>query len=72
MEDTYPLTDSGFKLLQEIDNKLNNPNFPDLTDIAINITKEEFLKKFKEIGSHKESWNKLLKNTKYDHDPIGQ
>ena len=64
MEDTYPLTESGHELLLEIDKKLNDPNFPDLIDIAINISEEEFLNRFKEIGSHKESWNKLLKFTK--------
>ena len=52
MEDTNPLTETGHKILLDIDNRLNDPNFPDLIDIALdykNITKEEFLNRFKFI-----------------------
>ena len=32
------------------------------------LTKENFLKRFAEIGSHKENWRNLIKNTKMLED----
>jgi hypothetical protein len=60
MVDTCPMTEGRYRLLMSIDERLSDDNFP---QTIIDTLADSFLKRFDEIGSHRESWRNLVRDT---------